>query len=108
MIEWEVRVNDPDWYGRKLSEREKQKIIKNVNDSMCPFMEYFCKRLSVLDSFTLKEAEKIFGTIIDDMSVFSHKIVNNEFVIVYSKLANVVLKDSIQQIYREQKINKIL
>jgi len=106
MIGWELKYSES--YSTSHTQTRIDKMIKDANEVMYPCMEYFCKRLSETERWTIDDAKMIFGEIIDEMPILSYRIWNGEFTIIYNRYIDVKLTDSVQQIYREQKLNKIL
>jgi hypothetical protein len=70
-------------------------------------MNYFCKRLSEIDDFTLEDMETIFSEIIEELPILTTNIYGDEFVIKYNRWVDIKLTDTTKQIYRDIKLEKI-
>jgi hypothetical protein len=70
-------------------------------------MDYFCKRLSEIEDFTLDNIEKIFSEIIDELPIMRGNRYGDEFVIKYNRWVDIKLTDTTKQIYRDIKLEKI-
>jgi hypothetical protein len=103
MINWYVQISEyaPIGFNSDI-------YLASVIDTATPFMEYFCKRLSELDSWSIDDAQKIFKDIIDEMPIMSSTIIDNEFIIKYNRYTSIRLTDTTKQIYRDIKLEKIL
>lgn len=103
MIDWYVEINKnaSDFY-------KSDKYISKVIDTATPFMNHFCKRLGEIDNWNIEEAEDRFSELISELPVMSSHIYNEEFIIKYNKWVYIKLTDTVKQIYRESKLNKIL
>ena len=103
MINWYVQISENAPYGFN-----SDIYLASVIDTATPFMEYFCKRLSEVDSWSIDDAQKIFKDIIDEMPIMSSTIIDNEFIIKYNRYTSIRLTDTTKQIYRDIKLEKIL
>ena len=103
MITWYVEINQnaSDYY-------KSDKYLSTVIDTATPFMNHFCKRLSEIDNWNIEDAESKFSELISELPVMSAHIYKEEFIIKYNKWVYIKLTDTIKQIYRESKLNKIL
>jgi hypothetical protein len=103
MINWYVQISEyaPIGFNSDI-------YLASVIDTATPFMEYFCKRLSEVDSWSIDDAQKIFKDIIDEMPIMSSTIIDNEFIIKYNRYTSIRLTDTTKQIYRDIKLEKIL
>ena len=103
MITWYVEISDwaPDTY-------RNEKYLKTVIDTATPFMNHFCKRLSEIDEWKLEDANKIFKELVDELPIMQALVMNDDFKIRYNKWVFIKLTDTLKQIYRESKLNKIL
>jgi inhibitor of KinA sporulation pathway (predicted exonuclease) len=98
-----------DWYIviSKDSFRN-DKYLQTVIDTVTPYMDYFCKRLTEVGDCTLDEMNSIFSEIIKEMPIMTPKINNGEFFIEYNSGTYIYLTDTTKQIYREIKLHKVL
>ena len=103
MINWYVQISESAPHGFN-----SDTYLGNVIDTASPFMEYFCKRLSEIDNWSINDAQKVFKDIIDEMPIMSSIIINNEFIIKYNRWTSIRLTDTTKQIYRDIKLEKIL
>lgn len=103
MITWYVEISEwaPDNY-------RNDKYLKTVIDTATPFMNHFCKRLSEIDEWKLEDANKIFKELVDELPIMQALVMNDDFKIRYNKWVFIKLTDTVKQIYRESKLNKIL
>jgi inhibitor of KinA sporulation pathway (predicted exonuclease) len=98
-----------DWYIDITKDSFKNdKYINKVVDTVSPYMDYFCKRLTEIDNCTLEQMNAIFSDIIKEMPIMTPKIHNDEFFIEYNGGTYIHLTDSTKQIYREIKLHKLL
>jgi hypothetical protein len=70
-------------------------------------MNYFCQRLSEKENFNLKDIERIFSEIIEELPIMRANIYGDEFVIKYNRWVDIKLTDTTKQIYRDIKLEKI-
>ena len=103
MINWYVQISESAPHGFNSNS-----YLANVIDTASPFMEYFCKRLSEIDNWSINDAQKVFKDIIDEMPIMSPTIIDNEFIIKYNRWTSIRLTDTTKQIYRDIKLEKIL
>ena len=103
MINWYVQISESAPQGFN-----SDNYLVNVIDTATPFMEYFCKRLSQIDNWSINDAQKVFKDIIDEMPIMSSTIIDNEFIIKYNRWTSIRLTDTTKQIYRDIKLEKIL
>jgi hypothetical protein len=103
MIDWYIEISDycPPSF-------KTDKYLKSVIDITTPIMNYFSKRLSEIENWSVYDANKIFSDIIDEVPIFSTTIYNGEFIINYNKWTVIKLTDNTNQIYRGIKLEKIL
>jgi hypothetical protein len=101
MIDWYVELDRP--YNLKNGD-----YLKTVIDTATPFMNYFCKRLSQIDNWTVEDANKVFSEIIDEMPIMNPKVFKGEFHIEYNKYTRIKLTETTKQIYRGIKIENLL
>jgi hypothetical protein len=100
---------DINWYIEISNTQFKnEKYLRRVNEIVTPYMNYFFERLIVIDNYTLEDANSIFSDIIKEMPIMSPRIYNGRFFIEYNKHTHIYLKDTVKQIYREIKLDKIL
>jgi hypothetical protein len=102
MIDWYVEISENAPEGFK-----DDKYLSNVINTASPCMNYFCKRLSEKDDFTLEDMEKIFSEIIEELPIMRANIYGDEFVIKYNRWVDIKLTDTTKQIYRDIKLEKI-
>ena len=102
MIDWYIEISDsaPDGFKR-------DKYLSNVINTASPCMNYFCQRLSEKENFNLKDIEKIFSEIIEELPIMRANIYGDEFVIKYNRWVDIKLTDTTKQIYRDIKLEKI-
>jgi hypothetical protein len=103
MINWYVQISDLAPHGFN-----SDGYLGNVIDNATPFMEYFCKRLSEVNNWSIDDAQNVFKDIIDEMPIMSSTVLNNEFIIKYNRWTSIKLTDTTKQIYRDIKLEKIL
>lgn len=103
MINWYVQILETAPQGFS-----SDNYLCNVIDTATPFMNYFCKRLSEVDNWSINDAQKVFKDIIDEMPIMSSTIIDNEFIIKYNRWTSIKLTDTTKQIYRDIKLEKIL
>lgn len=103
MIDWYVQVSEfaPDGY-------HSDKYLKTVIDTATPFMNHLCKRLGEISDYKLEDVNKIFKELVDELPIMSPQVFNDDFQIRYNKWVYIKLTDTVKQIYRESKLNKIL
>jgi hypothetical protein len=102
MIDWYVEISDSAPEGFK-----GDKYLSAVIKTAAPCMDYFCKRLSEIEDFTLDNIEKIFSEIIDELPIMRGNRYGDEFVIKYNRWVDIKLTDTTKQIYRDIKLEKI-
>jgi len=102
MIDWYVEISESSPEGFK-NDDYLAKVIKTSK----PCMDYFCKRLTEIEDFTLEDMEKIFSEIIEELPIMRANIYGNEFVIKYNRWVDIKLTDTTKQIYRNIKLEKI-
>jgi hypothetical protein len=102
MIDWYVEISEsaPDGF-------KGDKYLSNVIKTAAPCMDYFCKRLSEIEDFTLDNMEKIFSEIIEELPIMRGNRYGGEFVIKYNRWVDIKLTDTTKQIYRDIKLEKI-
>lgn len=103
MIDWYVEISESAPDGFKSDD-----FLKSVIETATPLMDYFCNRLSEIDEWEIKDAEKVFGEIIEEMPIMNYRVYKDEFIIKYNRFVEIKLTDTTRQIYREFKLNKIL
>ena len=103
MTNWYVQISDLAPHGFN-----SDSYLGNVIDTATPFMEYFCKRLSEVDNWSIDDVQNVFKDIIDEMPIMSSIIIDNEFIIKYNRWTSIKLTDTTKQIYRDIKLEKIL
>jgi hypothetical protein len=103
MINWYVQISDLAPHGVN-----SDGYLGTVIDNATPFMEYFCKRLSEVNNWSIDDAQNVFKDIIDEMPIMSSTVLNNEFIIKYNRWTSIKLTDTTKQIYRDIKLEKIL
>ncbi len=103
IIDWYITINETAPASLK-----SDKSLQNIIDTTTPVMEYFCKRLTCIKNWSVKDAERVFIEIVDEMPVMNGKIVDNEFIIVYSRYVSIRLIDNTTQIYRDVKLDSII
>jgi hypothetical protein len=103
MINWYVQISEdaPIGFNSDI-------YLASVIDTATPFMDYFCKRLSEVDNWSIDDAQNVFKDIIDEMPIMSSTVLNNEFIIKYNRWTSIKLTDTTKQIYRDIKLEKIL
>jgi hypothetical protein len=104
MIDWYVEISEycPN------NKFKTDDYLKSVIETSTPVMNYFCKRLSELEEWTIDDANKIFSSIIDEMPIMNAKVYNGEFSIEYNKWTKIKLTETSKQIYRGIKLEKLL
>ena len=102
MIDWYVEISD--WSPESFKNDD---YLSKVIDTATPCMDYFCKRLTEVDEFTLEDMMRIFSEIIEELPIMRANVFNNEFVIKYNRWVDIKLTDTTKQIYREIKLEKI-
>lgn len=102
MIDWYIEISDSAPDGFKNDDYINQ-VIKTAS----PCMNYFCKRLTEIDEFTLEDMMTIFSEIIEELPIMRANVFSNEFVIKYNRWVDIKLADTTKQIYREMKLEKI-
>lgn len=102
MIDWYVEISEsaPDGF-------KGDKYLSSVIKTAAPCMDYFCKRLSEIEDFTLDNMEKIFSEIIEELPIMRGNRYGDEFVIKYNRWVDIKLTDTTKQIYRDIKLEKI-
>jgi inhibitor of KinA sporulation pathway (predicted exonuclease) len=102
MIDWYIEISEsaPD---KLKNDDYLAEVIKTAK----PCMDYFCKRLTEIEDFTLEDMGKIFSEIIEELPIMRANIYDGEFVIKYNRWVEVKLTDTTKQIYREIKLEKI-
>jgi hypothetical protein len=102
MIDWYVEISEsaPDGF------RDDDYLAK-VIETASPCMNYFCKRLTEKEDFTLEDIESIFSEIIEELPIMRANIYGGEFVIKYNRWVDIKLTDTTKQIYRDIKLEKI-
>jgi hypothetical protein len=102
-IDWYVTINEdaPD-------SLKSDRALQNVINTTTPVMKYFCEKLTSIKEWSVKDAERIFIEIVDEMPVMNARIINNEFVISYSRYISIRLIDNTTQIYRDVKLESII
>ena len=102
MIDWYIEISEgaPDGF-------KGDKYLSNVINTASPCMNYFCQRLSEKENFNLKDIEKIFSEIIEELPIMRANIYGDEFVIKYNRWVDIKLTDTTKQIYRDIKLEKI-
>jgi hypothetical protein len=104
MIDWYVEISE--YY---LNDKFKSDdYLKGVIETSTPFMNYFCKRLSELEEWSVDDANRIFSSIIDEMPIMNARLYGGEFLIEYNKFVNIKLTETPKQIYRDIKLEKLL
>lgn len=103
MIDWYVDLQEDRPYNLK-----NDRYLKSVIDTATPFMNYFCKRLSEIENWTVEDANSIFSEIINEMPIMKPIVWNGEFSIQYNKYTVIKLTETTKQIYRGIKLEKIL
>lgn len=103
MVDWYVEVSE--WAPEAF---KGDKYLNTVIDTATPFMNHFCKRLSEINDWKLEDANMIFKEIVEEMPIMQAHIWNDDFKIRYNKWTFIKLTDTLKQIYRESKLNKIL
>jgi len=103
MTNWYVEINQ-----NSDNHYKSDKYLKTVIDTVSPFMEHFCKRLGEIEDWKLEDANRLFKEIIDELPIMQADIFNDEFSIRYNRWTYIKLTDSVKQIYRDSKLNKIL
>ena len=109
MIDWYVEISES-----APSSFRSDGFMQSVIETSTPLMDYFCKRLSIMENWRIEDAENIFGDIIDEMPIMNYRISREiksgekEFIIVYNRYVSIKLTDTTKQIYREIKIGKLL
>jgi hypothetical protein len=107
MISWELKVDQ--FYESNISKDALYKVLNNANKTVELCMDYFSKKLSEIDNWSVEDAKIIFGEIADDLPIMTYYITNDgQFILRYNRYIHAIFTNSIKQIYREQKINKIL
>ena len=102
MIDWYVEISENANEGFKTDD-----YLATVIRTAKPCMDYFCKRLTEIEDFTLEDMEKIFSEIIEELPIMRANISGNEFVIKYNRWVDIKLTDTTKQIYRNIKLEKI-
>jgi hypothetical protein len=102
MIDWYVEISESAPDGFK-SDDYLSKVITIAK----PCMDYFCKRLTEIDDFTLEDMMSIFLEIIEELPIMRANIYGGEFVIKYNRWVDIKLTDTTKQIYRDIKLEKI-
>jgi hypothetical protein len=102
MIDWYVEISDSAPENFKGDD-----YLAKVIQTTSPCMNYFCKRLSEIDDFTLEDMETIFSEIIEELPILTTNIYGDEFVIKYNRWVDIKLTDTTKQIYRDIKLEKI-
>jgi hypothetical protein len=102
MIDWYVEISEhaPDSFH---SDDYLAKVIETAK----PCMDYFCKRISEIEEFTLEDMNRIFSEIIEELPIMEASIYKNEFTIRYNRFVYLNLTDTTKQIYRDIKLEKI-
>jgi len=102
MIDWYIEISEgaPDGF-------KEDKYLSNVINTASPCMNYFCQRLSEKENFNLKDIERIFSEIIEELPIMRANIYGDEFVIKYNRWVDIKLTDTTKQIYRDIKLEKI-
>ncbi len=102
MIDWYIEISEssPDNF-------KNDNYLANVIRTAKPCMDYFCKRLTEIEDFTLEDMEKIFSEIIEELPIMRANIYGDEFVIKYNRWVDIKLTDTTKQIYRSIKLEKI-
>lgn len=100
MINWYVEVNSNSY--------NNSDYIKKVIENATPFMNFFCKKISKIDSWKLEDVNRILGDIVNEMPVMNVSFSGEEFTIKYNRYTDIKLVDPVKQIYRDMKISKIL
>ena len=103
MIDWYVEICDSSPEGFK-----GDKYLGNVIDTASPCMDYFCKRLTEMKDWKLEDANQIFKEIIEELTIMTATIYNNEFIINYNRWVTIKLTETSKQIYRDLKLSRIL
>lgn len=99
-------ISDNKSYGISLNQKQIDKIYSVTK----PCMEYISNRLFEIENWTMDDAKRILSEIVDEMPIMSYRISPSEgqVIIHYNRYADIILTDPFIQIYREQKLNKIL
>jgi hypothetical protein len=103
MISWYVEISEwaPETYN-------SDKYLKTIIDTATPFMNHFCKRLNKIDDWKLEDANRIFKDLVEELPIMQAQVFNDDFLIRYNKWTYIKLTDTVKQIYRESKLNKLL
>ena len=100
-----------DWYVEILEGSpenfKSDDYLSKVITTAKPCIDYFCKRLTEVDEFTLEDMMNIFLEIIEELPIMRANIWGNEFIIKYNRWVDIKLTDTTKQIYRDIKLEKI-
>lgn len=102
MIDWYIEISKDAPVAFKAD-----KYLSTVINTSSPCMNYFCKRLTETENFTLEDMKKIFSIIIEELPIMRANIYGDEFVIKYNRWVDIKLTDTTKQIYRNIKLEKI-
>jgi len=102
MIDWYIEISEsaPDGF-------KNDNYLANVIITAKPCMDYFCKRLTEIENFSLDDMNKIFSEIIEELPIMRANTYGGEFIIKYNRWVDIKLTDTTKQIYRDIKLEKI-
>lgn len=99
MINWYISFSE---YAPKSMNCDK--ITDNVIKIMSPIMDFLCDRLIKEDNITMER----FISIMNELSIMNSSIIGDELVIKYNRFISIRLTESLKQICRDIKIEKVL
>ena len=102
-INWYVEITEGAVDGYR-----SDTYLKTVIDTVTPFMNYFYNRLLEVEDWVFVDLKETFQSIIDEMPIFQCYLEKGEIVFRYNKWVVIKLTDSVKQIYRDIKLEKIL
>jgi hypothetical protein len=110
MINWKLVCNRPTGAGGGgiMSDEKFNKMVDNAESIVSECMNYFCSRLNEIENWTIDDSKRIFKEIIDDLPILTFQEWNGKFSIRYNSYISIEFEDTLTQIYREQKLNKLL
>lgn len=87
-----------------------ESYLKRVKDTVEPCMDYFCDRLSSIETYDLSDIKNIFRDIIEELPilVFVHIPHNDDFFFRYNSKTLIRFNDPLKSIKRKIILNEIL